>query len=107
MSKRRWLTVFKCGIDLCLLACITTFIGFYGANFTISDGQTNFHIKRARVEKSLAESDSGLENDEKIVCGHKNVTLSPVPLPVTALVSFPGSGSTWVRHLVQQLTGKL
>lgn len=89
------------------MACITAFIGFYGADFTISDGQTNFHVKRTKVERSRAESDEGLENDEKIVCVHKNVTLSPAPFPVTALVSFPGSGSTWVRHLVQQLTGKL
>ena len=27
--------------------------------------------------------------------------------PVTALASFPGSGNTWVRYLLQQLTGTL
>lgn len=27
------------------------------------------------------------------------------PIPRTALVSHPGSGNTWTRHLVQQLTG--
>jgi hypothetical protein len=27
------------------------------------------------------------------------------PGPVTALVSFPGSGNTWIRYLVQQATG--
>ena len=26
--------------------------------------------------------------------------------PVTALASFPGSGNTWMRHLLQQSTGK-
>eukprot|EP00058_Branchiostoma_floridae_P026331 XP_002611822.1 hypothetical protein BRAFLDRAFT_83155 [Branchiostoma floridae] len=30
---------------------------------------------------------------------------SPTPLPITALVSFPGSGNTWLRYLVQQATG--
>ena len=30
--------------------------------------------------------------------------LSPSPLPLTALASFPGSGNTWVRHLIQQIT---
>ena len=30
--------------------------------------------------------------------------ISP-PGRVTALASFPGSGNTWVRHLIQQLTG--
>ena len=28
------------------------------------------------------------------------------PLPRVALASFPGSGNTWVRHLVQQATGQ-
>ena len=28
------------------------------------------------------------------------------PLPVTALASFPGSGNTWVRFLLEQITGK-
>ena len=27
-------------------------------------------------------------------------------LPVTALASFPGSGNTWLRHLIQQSTGE-
>ncbi|KAK3097608.1 hypothetical protein FSP39_011358 [Pinctada imbricata] len=30
---------------------------------------------------------------------------SEVPLPKTALASFPGSGNTWLRHLLQQATG--
>ena len=29
------------------------------------------------------------------------------PGPVVAIVSFPGSGNTWVRYLLQQLTGTL
>ena len=31
---------------------------------------------------------------------------SKISLPLTALASFPGSGNTWVRHLLQQATGK-
>ncbi|XP_064597918.1 WSCD family member CG9164-like [Liolophura sinensis] len=38
-------------------------------------------------------------------CSPVEVKLSPNPLPLTALVSFPGSGNTWVRHIVQQATG--
>ncbi|WAR00788.1 WSCD-like protein [Mya arenaria] len=38
-------------------------------------------------------------------CQRRYARLSCEPLPVTALVSFPGSGNTWVRHLLQQLTG--
>ncbi|KAK3085150.1 hypothetical protein FSP39_025116 [Pinctada imbricata] len=37
----------------------------------------------------------------------KTPTLSKIPLPRTALVSFPGSGNTWIRHIVQQATGIL
>ena len=29
-----------------------------------------------------------------------------IKLPIVALASVPGSGNTWVRHLIQQLTGK-
>ena len=34
------------------------------------------------------------------------VGFSKTALPRTALASFPGSGNTWVRHLLQQATGK-
>ncbi|XP_071107485.1 WSCD family member CG9164-like [Haliotis cracherodii] len=33
------------------------------------------------------------------------VSLSKKPLPLTVLVSFPGSGNTWTRHLLEQMTG--
>ena len=36
-----------------------------------------------------------------------NYSRSDPPLPPTALASSPGSGNTWVRHLIQQLTGKI
>ena len=38
-------------------------------------------------------------------CRQRTVTLSKTPLSITGLVSFPGSGNTWVRHLIQQMTG--
>lgn len=31
--------------------------------------------------------------------------LSDVPLPLVGLISFPGSGNTWARHLIQQVSG--
>lgn len=37
----------------------------------------------------------------------KKPHLSQTPLPLTALASFPGSGNTWVRHILQQATGKM
>ncbi|XP_064612581.1 WSCD family member AAEL009094-like [Liolophura sinensis] len=35
----------------------------------------------------------------------QTVTYSRTPLPRTALYSYPGSGNTWLRHLIQQATG--
>ena len=32
--------------------------------------------------------------------------LSPTLLPTTGLVSFPGAGNTWTRHLLQQVSGE-
>lgn len=32
--------------------------------------------------------------------------LSDVPLPQIGLISFPGSGNTWTRHLIQQVSGQ-
>ena len=40
-------------------------------------------------------------------CTKKKVTLSRTKLPITGLVSFPGSGNTWTRHLIQQMTGTI
>ena len=36
----------------------------------------------------------------------QRLRFSSKKLPVTALASFPGSGNTWVRHLIQQATGE-
>ena len=38
-------------------------------------------------------------------CTKKEVKLSHTALPITGLFSFPGSGNTWTRHLIQQMTG--
>lgn len=34
------------------------------------------------------------------------VALASQSLPRTGLISWPGSGNTWMRHLIQQLTGE-
>lgn len=33
------------------------------------------------------------------------IGLSSKPLPLISLASYPGSGNTWLRHLLQQATG--
>ncbi|XP_045165723.2 WSC domain-containing protein 1-like [Mercenaria mercenaria] len=43
--------------------------------------------------------------EKNTICNERNVSLSKTALPLTGLVSFPGSGNTWTRHLIQQMTG--
>ncbi|KAL4237394.1 hypothetical protein ACF0H5_002112 [Mactra antiquata] len=38
-------------------------------------------------------------------CKEKEVRLSSYTRPVIGLMSFPGSGNTWTRHLIQQMSG--
>ena len=52
------------------------------------------------VSRTPADPDSGSTD-----C--VGVHLSHTKLPLTYLASFPGSGNTWVRHLLQQASGKL
>ena len=37
----------------------------------------------------------------------KNLGMRAATGPLTALASFPGSGNTWCRYLIQQATGKI
>lgn len=38
-------------------------------------------------------------------CPTREIKLSLKPLPLTGLISFPGSGNTWTRYLIERLTG--
>ena len=42
-------------------------------------------------------------NAEPTACGPRK--LADTPFPVTALASFPGSGNTWARHLIEHMSG--
>jgi len=58
------------------------------------------------VKNDVAELiDDVDEKSNASSCRQRTVKLSKTPLPITGLVSFPGSGNTWVRHLIQQMTG--
>jgi len=59
------------------------------------NGQQIATSKTAEVKASVNTSE----------CKERVPKLSEKPLPLTALISFPGAGSTWVRHLIQQMTG--
>ena len=45
-----------------------------------------------------------MELNDRPICQH--LDYSKKMLPLTALASFPGSGNTWMRHLIQQATGE-
>lgn len=40
-------------------------------------------------------------------CENITIRLAEERLPKTGLVSFPGSGNTWTRHLLQQVSGEI
>ena len=63
---------------------------------------TNDAVSEAiRATKSNSQKS---QRDRSKSC--RDVGFSKKVLPRTALASFPGSGNTWVRHLLQQATGK-
>ena len=57
------------------------------------------------IAKFLNSKDS--ENATKNAkCSLVVPRLSEKPLPITGLISFPGAGNTWTRHLLQQISGE-
>ena len=59
-------------------------------------------LKNNDVAKLIDDVD---EKSNASGCRQRTLKLSKTPLPIPGLVSFPGSGNTWVRHLIQQMTG--
>ena len=45
-------------------------------------------------------------NANRTLRGCQPLRRSQIRLPKTALASFPGSGNTWARHILQQATGR-
>ena len=61
-------------------------------------------VRRDAWRAHRQESDPAEEPvEEKTRCGNKVVQ---TPGTVTALASFLGSGNTWLRYFLQQVTGK-
>ncbi|KAL4237959.1 hypothetical protein ACF0H5_002669 [Mactra antiquata] len=61
-------------------------------------------VKAETVNANVASVQTiPVEKVEK--CTAKTIHLSTKSLPITGLVSFPGSGNTWSRHLIQQISG--
>ena len=52
---------------------------------------------------SLANNSTSVQKETN--CPLVRPRLSDKPLPITGLISFPGAGNTWTRHLLQQVSG--
>ena len=81
-------------------------------------GQVKDNIFRTELVNSTVTPKQGKEEDnnsdkmilgrfvsEKYSCKPVVPRLSTESLPITGLVSFPGAGNTWARHLLQQVSG--
>ena len=63
-----------------------------------------------RKERDKRKTRSKIKDNSEIFTLNMNLSLNKKtyldpPGPVTALASFPGSGNTWTRHLLEELSG--
>ncbi|KAL4237963.1 hypothetical protein ACF0H5_002673 [Mactra antiquata] len=65
----------------------------------------NDNYNTANRMKTIETLSNTVSSRDFINCTEKRVKLSKHNLPITGLSSFPGSGNTWTRHLIQQMTG--
>lgn len=87
-------------------------------SFVKDDGKDFKLIKIADLERIKQTKKDLRQKDRSATPKRRDVNTTDLPLkcdpvklrfdsslPVTALYSYPGSGNTWVRHLLQQATG--
>ena len=112
------LRLFLCGVLVCLYVMISSLI-----SVTRMDART---LAERRIHSAdVMELSGGMlggQFDRRLIvrrnqerkrpgvsitwCKQLGLKAAPGPGPVTALASFPGSGNTWLRYLLQQATGK-
>ena len=109
------LRLFLCGVLFCLYVMISSLI-----SVTRMDART---LAERRIHSAdvmeLSGRMLGGQFDRRLIVRRnqerrrpgvsitwcKQLGLKAAPGPVTALASFPGSGNTWLRYLLQQATG--
>ena len=100
-----WLRLFLTGLLLCLCFMISSLAErrIHSADaMELSGGMLGGRIDRSLIlQRSQARRKQGVA-----IQWCKHIGLKAAPGPVTALASFPGSGNTWLRYLLQQVTGK-
>ena len=93
-----------------------TFMTTDARNASMTGGVNTTDVRNASMTGGVNRTDA--RNASRIVkhrtvpdkntsspCGE--LTFRPCCWPLTALASFPGSGNTWTRHLMQQASGEL
>ncbi|CAH1780855.1 unnamed protein product, partial [Owenia fusiformis] len=75
---------------------------------TENDNASKFEVSKETVDGSTSVVHSEIQykcQPTDLISTCQPLHYSKRLLPVTALYSFPGSGNTWMRHLIQQITG--
>lgn len=115
--KKRLFSRFRywCLLVLVFL-CVTEITVYKFVNFQDDTEEVSRYNKvkpvkiKDTVKRDVSDFRNGVVKRKYVVqkpfnCTLKAVHLSKSKLPLTGLLSCPGSGNTWVRHLIQQLTG--
>lgn len=55
---------------------------------------------------TIPRNGTWIKHPTEMKCPKKKIEMSKENRPVTALFSFPGSGNTWTRHLLEYTSGK-
>ena len=71
------------------------------------EDRREIHRKFRRGELMRGGDDEGRRDREEIQWCRHEPKFRETPGPLVGIVSFPGSGNTWVRYLLQQITGTL
>ncbi|WAR18232.1 hypothetical protein MAR_000070 [Mya arenaria] len=114
---KRWKVAGNCAILMFLVMTVLVYMfclnkGLINYGFKYNQLNTTLTLINNDVAEPSAKSDTPTvaQNITKAEysstqCKHRQVKLSERRLPLTGLLSFPGSGNTWTRHLIQQMTG--
>lgn len=121
MCRKRRITSLVFIVIICSLVVLSPFCFYYTEHFdskkfndnldkTLPDGRKTKVYRTSNIDIDFLLKTGPLYHEMKVPtnssCREKQPMFLRQKFPITALVSYPGSGSSWVRHLVQQMTGR-